>query len=146
MDCYRELNSVFRTELGGIVALLHILLCICRYHTLTTGNITLYCDCQSAINKTIKKTYGGVKCYLGTNYDSLHKGRTLLKELKAKVTITLSWINGHYEGEGKSVLHSLNEVAHHLAYNFLQQDQGTCNPGSKVLEPHLQRCPSYLII
>jgi hypothetical protein len=135
VDGHSELNSTICAELGGIVALLHVLLCICKYHNLTTGNITLYCDSQSALNKTLKTTDGDIKHHLVANYDLLHEGKTILKELQTTINISLLWIKGHYEGAEKSLPHSLNEVAHNLVHDFLQCDQGAYIPRSKVLEP-----------
>lgn len=130
VDGHSDLNSAIRAELGGIVALLHVLLCICN-----TGNITLYCDHQSALNKMLKTTYGDIKHHLVANYDVILEGNTILKELQTTINISLLWIKGHYEGTEKSPLHSLNEVAHNLVHDFLQCDQGAYNPRSKVLEP-----------
>jgi phosphoribosyl-AMP cyclohydrolase len=121
VDGHPDLTNAYRAELGGFVAILHIVLSLCQYHKSFEGSITIYCDCQSAINRLQHTSYGSIKDYLVADYDLLHEGRTLLHRLKSTTNVVLSWVKGHYSGEKKSIQHILNDEAHNLANEFLHK-------------------------
>jgi hypothetical protein len=128
VDGHRNLTSAYRAELGGFVAILHILISICTFHQTTGGSIIIYGDCLSAIKKLQRKSYGGLNEYSVANFDLLNEGRILFNKLKTMTSVTLSWVKGHYSGTEKSKPHILNDMAHDLANDFLKQDNGNYNP------------------
>jgi hypothetical protein len=135
VDGHRNLTSAYRAELGGFVAILHILISICTFHQTTGGSVTIYGDCLSAIKKLQRKSYGGLNEYLVANFDLLNEGRHLFNKLKTMTSVTLSWVKGHYSGTEKSKPHILNDMVHDLANEFLKQDNSDYNPSQTVLEP-----------
>ncbi len=140
VDGHKDLSSTHRAELGGFVAILHILITICTFHSITDGNIIIYGDCLSVINKIQRTTYGHLHDYLIANYDLLNKGRILLSKLKNVILVTVTWVKGHYNGKEKSTPRVRNDIAHNLANDYLHQVMGYFNPSSTVLEP-----PSSLV-
>lgn len=130
-----DLTSVYRAELGGFVAIPHILISICTFHQTMGGSVTIYGDCPSTVNKLQWKSYGGLNEYLVANFDLLNEGRILFNKLKTMTLVTLYWVKGHYSGKEKSKPRILNDMAHNLANDFLKQDMGYYNPSRTVLEP-----------
>jgi hypothetical protein len=128
-------HSAYQAELGGFVTILHIVLSIYQFHNSLEGNITINCDCQSAINHLQKITYGNIKDYLVADFDLLHEGRTLLPHLRTTTIVTLSWVKGHYTEDKKSIQHSLNKAAHKSANDFLHKDQSYFNPSGVIIDP-----------
>lgn len=63
------------------------------------GGYHIFCDCQSALNQLWRNTYSGLKDFLAPDYDLLNEGRSLYKQLKEVITVTLSWVRGHHKGE-----------------------------------------------
>ena len=50
----------YRTELGGITAVLYILLLIARSTELNTGSATLFCDNETAVEAILRTIRGEV--------------------------------------------------------------------------------------
>jgi hypothetical protein len=51
--------------------------------------------------------YGGITKYTVPDFDLLNEGRQLLSKLKETLTISLSWVKGHFTGGNKSIEHKL---------------------------------------
>lgn len=124
VDGHPDLTSTYRAELGGFVTILHIVFSTSEFHQLLEGNLTIYCDCQSAMNRLQKISYESLRDYLVEDFDLFHEGRTLLNRLKTFTSVTSSWVP-----------HILNDAAHNLANDFLHKDQGYYNPGRVVIDP-----------
>ncbi len=62
------------------------------------------------------------------DFDLLHEDRTLLSHLKKTTSVTFAWVKGHYGRNEKPIPHTLNDVAHNLAHDFLHQDRGHYKP------------------
>ncbi len=135
VDGHKHLTSAYRAELGGFVATLHILHSICTFYQITNGAVIIYGDCLSAINKLQKKSYGSLKDYLVANFDLLNDRRILLEKLKTNISVTLHWVKGHSTGNKKSRPQILNDIAHSLAYEFLNKDMGNYNSSTTVIDP-----------
>ncbi len=142
MDGHPDFTSAYRAELGGFIAILHIILSVCTYHQLSGGTVIIYCDCQSAINRLQKQSYGSLKDFLVAAFDLLNEGRILLKCLKDTTQVTISWVKGHNNGDVKSMPHLLDKEVHNLANKFLHQNLGYYNPSKTVLDLFL----SYMTI
>jgi hypothetical protein len=119
VDGHKDLTSIHRAELGGFVAILHIIISICTFHSVSGGSVTIYGDYLSVINKLQKTMYGCLQDYLVAKYDLLHEGRTLLSKLKNEISVTLMWVKGHYTGNKKSTPHRRNGMANNLANDYL---------------------------
>ncbi len=135
VDGHPNQQSPYRAELGGIVAILHITLTICKHYTKSEGSITLYCDCLKAIKRIQREHTLGLKHYNISDFDLLHDSRSLLQQLRDSININICWVKGHYTGNNKSVEHHLNAAAHSLANDFLRQHQGPFNPRAQVIHP-----------
>ncbi len=127
IDGHPRLVNPYRAEIGGLVNICHILLSVCKFHGISGGSMTIYCDCKSALNQLHRPNYGSIKDYLVPDYDLMNEGHSLYKQLKGLTNANLSWVKGHHNG-GKLVQHPFNDRAHSLAYNFITQDQGYYNP------------------
>jgi hypothetical protein len=137
VDGHPDMMNPYRAELGGLVSVLHILTTISTHYKISSGELTVYSNCLSAI-KHVQHSYKlGLTHHLAPDYDLLNEGRTLLNQLQTSCKVTLKWIKGHFKGK-KSIAHKLNEIAHNLAYSYLKEGHVTHNPQKLVYDP-----PSY---
>jgi len=87
IDCHPKQLSSYRPELGGITSLLFLLAVIVRTGSVTTGQVKLYCDNQSALDNVFNSTpKRGIDPLLKVDYDLL----VLAKDLVNTLPITRS--------------------------------------------------------
>jgi hypothetical protein len=90
----------YRSELGGILAIVTIANAIATFHDVHTGTIELGCDCESGITAIFDHTYDTPK---QPHHDLIHEIR---KKIKAS---TLTWKHRHVRGHQDK----------HISYQFL---------------------------
>jgi hypothetical protein len=138
-DGHPALMSSYRSELGGILALLYIIYRICKYYDLSSGKAVFYCDNKVAIGNSFKSAPSGITPFFQPDYDLLG----LIHELVTLILITVvgNWVKGHYTGTERQLQHDLNDEADKLASNHLFNQSPPFNthkcpqpfPGYRVL-------------
>ena len=117
IDCNPRTLSSYRTELGGLAAVLYVLQIIVQVFEVETGVVTLYCDNKSALENTFDEMpKRGIYPLLATDYDLLILLREILSTLPIQVIIR--HIKGHYKGDERRVEHDLNALADTMAEQF----------------------------
>jgi predicted RNA-binding Zn-ribbon protein involved in translation (DUF1610 family) len=93
-------QCAYRSELGGIVGILVMLELLCSQFYLTSGQVTLGCDCESAIKKLRAHKHPKPS---DSHYDLLMDCRARIRALP--ITVTFKWVEGHQDSKHKG--HSL---------------------------------------
>ena len=117
IDCNPRTLSSYRPELGGLAAVLYLLLIIVQVFEVETGVVTLYCDNKSALENTFDEMpKRGIYPLLATDYDLLILLREILSILPIRVIS--KHVKGHYKGDERRVEHDLNALADTMAEQF----------------------------
>lgn len=117
----------YRSELGGLTALLCLLKHILQLRNVLTGQCTIYCDNSAALNNVFKPSLdAGIYPLLESDYDLLGVARLLLSELP--ITIKHEWVKGHYNGPERQLKHDLNDEADELATEYRQRPDARFRP------------------
>jgi hypothetical protein len=131
-DCHPDMNSSYRAELSGLLAVSYLLTGICTHHWILTGNVTLYCDHKGAIcNVFIRRNL--VSPFMKSDYDIIHLTKQILKSLPVK--LTGQWVNGHSTAKMKSVQEELNIIADGLAGDYASAPHPRHRPSRLPLPP-----------
>ncbi len=109
-------SSSYRSELGGLIAVLYIIYKICHYYQVTDGKIKYHCDNKGVIRNVFSSWQQTISQFLGTDYDLVHTAQLLLHALP--ITVVAEWVKGHYDGDYREHKHDLNDEADRLATNF----------------------------
>jgi hypothetical protein len=72
VTCHPGMNSSYRAELKGLLAVSYLLTRICTHHRLLTGSITLYCDHKGAIRNVFHREKLGITPFTASDYDIIH--------------------------------------------------------------------------
>ena len=113
--------SSYRSELGGLTALLCILKHVLLHHPTNLGRCTIYCDNTSALNNVFTSYLdSGIYPLLEADYDLLGVARQLLQGLP--IQIEHEWVKGHYTGNDRQLKHDLNDQVDEMANAY------RCNP------------------
>lgn len=64
-------NSPYRSEISGLLAVLYIPTKICRFHNIKTGSLTIICGNKGALWNIFSRTYSGISPFLYTDFDLL---------------------------------------------------------------------------
>jgi hypothetical protein len=130
--------SSYRTELGGILAALYVITRICEYYNITQGKMTLYCDNKGAITNSFKTNTPTVSHFLSPSYDLLYS----IKQLIAATPITIvgDWVKGHYSGKNRQIQHDLNDTAHQIAGEHLENQSLPDGTNGSTIP-----CPGYKV-
>jgi len=117
IDGHPEWLSSYRPEMGGMVALLFLVLSVTKHQEIYSGQATLYCDNQGALDNLFDEfPKRGIFPMLQRDYDLLHIGKRLLREIP--ITVTGKWVKGHFTGKDRKPQHDLNALADQLANEF----------------------------
>jgi hypothetical protein len=111
-----SLMSSYRTELGGLLAILYMIYRICQQYQVTSGKVSYYCDNKGVISNIFSHRTPSITQFLQTDSDLVMEARHLLTLIP--VTILASWVKGHYNGEFREFKHDLNEKVDRLATEF----------------------------
>lgn len=117
INCHPHLITSYRTELGGITAVLYLLQLVVRSFCLTTGTATIFCDNQAALEAVFTENpRRGVYPLLAPKYDFI----CIAKEMYIQMPIVIEhkWVKGHYQGDEWQVAHDLNALVDTMATQF----------------------------
>jgi hypothetical protein len=70
-DSHPQLMSSYCSELGGLLASVYIIHCICQYYNITTGKVTIYCNSKGAITNAFQQTPPRISPYTTSDFDLL---------------------------------------------------------------------------
>ena len=97
----------YRSELGGITAILYIFQQIVLHLDITSGSVMLYCDNKGALENVFnEQPKRGIYPLLERDYDMLGAARAIRRDIPIKVTG--KWVKGHYKGNNREIQHDLN--------------------------------------
>jgi len=117
IDGHPLLLSPYRTELGGILALLYLLNVIVRCNELREGTVTLFCDNKTALENVFDENpKRGIYPMLAADYDFIVIARKLVKA--TPITINHRHVKGHYTGDERRVEHDLNDLVDTMSKKF----------------------------
>jgi hypothetical protein len=89
-------QCAYRSETGGIIGILTTLEALCAQHSLTTGLVTIGCDCESAIKKL---TAHRLPEPHDNHYDMLLDARARIKALP--IDIKFKHVEGHQDDKNQ---------------------------------------------
>jgi hypothetical protein len=112
------LSSPYRSELSGLAAILYLIQCICLHQSITSGNITLYCDNSGALCNVFRRRYKGITQFLHTDSDLVQLAISLLVEIPIKVQA--KWVKGQSTATKKTLPETLNTIADKLAGSYVK--------------------------
>ncbi len=115
-DGHPALMSSYRTELGGLLAVLYTIYRICQHYQVTSGKMSYYCDNKGVISNVFSHCAPSISHYFHTDADLVMEARHLLTLLP--VTILAGWVKGHYVGDHREYKHDLNDQVDQLADRF----------------------------
>jgi hypothetical protein len=115
-DGHPSLLSSYRSELGGWLAVLYTIYCICIHYQVSSGKVTYYCDNNGVLKNVFSITAPGISPYLQTDADLVMEAKRPIDILP--ITIIAEWVKGHYNGKDREYKHNLNETADSLATSF----------------------------
>ena len=137
IDGHSELITSYRTELGGITAVLYLLMLIVRSTNLTQGTVTIYCDNKAALEAIFTENpRRGIYPLLAPDYDFISIAREMYR--KMPITIVERWVKGHYQGNDRQVAHDLNELVDTMATDFRRHPPRGYTPKAQSLVHPLQ--------
>lgn len=138
IDGHLLLITSYRTELGGITAVLYILLLIVRSAKLTTGTVTIYCNNKAAIEAIFAENpRRGIYPMLKPDYDFISIAREMCN--KMPITIVERWVKGHYKGDDRQIAHDLNDLVDTMATQFRKSPPRGYTPSTKSLKTRCKR-------
>jgi len=142
VDCHPKDLSSYRPELGGITSLLFLLTVITKISAITSGQVTLYCDNQSALENVFTSTpKRGIYPLLAVDYDLLVLAKDMLQALPIRVS--WAWVKGHYKGDDRKIQHDLNDLVDTLATQFRVAPPAGYEPTSKPMFHQLHAAALY---
>jgi hypothetical protein len=115
-DGHPKLMSSYRSELGGLLAVLYLIHCICHHYQVQGGQLKYHCDNRGVLKNVFSPATPGIAPYLQADADLVMEARRLLSIIP--VTIIAEWVKGHYSGKEREFKHDLNEIADSLATSF----------------------------
>ncbi len=93
-DGHPNRTSSYWAELGGLVAILHIIHRICSHFQVELGRAKYYCDNKSVIKNVFSPNTRTISDFLHTDYDLVIMAKRLLKLLP--VTKVAERVKSHY--------------------------------------------------
>mmetsp|Transcript_16534 Transcript_16534/g.23564 ORF Transcript_16534/g.23564 Transcript_16534/m.23564 type:complete len:1161 (+) Transcript_16534:4649-8131(+) len=138
IDGNPEWVTSYRSELGGITAILYILQQMVLHLDITSGSVMLYCDNKGALENVFdEQPKRGIYPLLERDYDMLGAARAIRRDIPIKVTGT--WVKGHYKGNNREIQHDLNDLADYIATQFQQNPpEGFRSRRMPALHPHYE--------
>jgi ribonuclease HI len=131
--------SSYRTELGGLVAVLYIIFRICSHYQVTAGKLTYYCDNKGVLSNIFRTAPITVTGCLQTDFDLVLVAKRLVSLLP--ITIVAEWVKGHYDGGQREHKHDLNHRADTLAAHFTHRPPPRLKTATTLSGPRLRRMP-----
>ena len=118
--------SSYRTELGGLVAVLYIIFRICTHYHITAGKLIYHCDNKGVLSNVFSSPPVTITSSLQTDFDLVLTAKRLITLIP--VTIVAEWVKGHYDGDTRAYKHDLNDRADYLATSFTKQPPTGLHP------------------
>jgi hypothetical protein len=115
-DGHPRLTSSYQSELGGLLAVLYTIYCICLHFQVMGGKMKYHCDNRGVLTNVFSTTTPGIAPYLQTDADLVMEAKHHLEAIP--IMILVEWIKGHYNGKDREHKHELNEIADSLATSF----------------------------
>ncbi len=84
----------------------------------TSGSAIINFDKLKAVKGVSNKSPINIKMAMNNNADIMMDIKDILKQLK--ITTTMSWVKGHYEGTEDHIKYKLNQIAHNAPVSFLK--------------------------
>lgn len=108
----------YRSELGGLLAVLYIIYRVCSAYDIQAGKVKYYCDNKGVIQNVFHPPcQPSITSFLATDSDLVYTARSLLDIIP--ITIIGTWVKGHQKDD-TDPKHVLNNTADKLARAFLQ--------------------------
>jgi hypothetical protein len=104
-DGHPALMSSYRSELGGLLAVLYTIYHICQHYQVQNGKMKYHCDNKGVLTDAIP------------------------------VTILAEWVKGHYNGKDHEFKHDLNEITDTMATSFNSSPHPKFSPRRKPIAP-----------
>jgi hypothetical protein len=117
-DGHPDHMTSYRSELGGLLAVLYIIYRVCSAYDIQAGKVNYYCDNKGVIQNVFHPScQPSITSFLATDSDLVYTARSLLDIIP--ITIIGTWVKGHQKDD-KDPKHVLNNTAGKLARDFLQ--------------------------
>ena len=137
IDGHPLLITSYRTELGGLTALLYLLVLIVRSTEIRSGSATIFCDNKAALEAVFTdRPRRGIYPLLAPDYDFISIAREMLRKLP--IDIQPRWVKGHYTGDDRAVAHDLNALVDSMAAQFRKAPPRGYTPKAQSLTHSLQ--------
>jgi hypothetical protein len=134
-DRHPDHMTSYRSELGGLLAVLYLIYRVCSYYEIQTGKLLLYCDNKGALQNVFhSKGKPGITPFMDTDSELVEAARLLVSSIP--ITIMAEWVKGHKTGPLETK-HKLNHKADQLAGSFSK------NPPHKFKAKHLPVAPPH---
>jgi hypothetical protein len=143
-DGHPRLMSSYRSELGGLLAVLYTIYRICQHYHVTSGKLRYYCDNKGVLTNVFSPLAPGLAPYLQTDADLVMEAKRLLGIIP--ITILAEWVKGHYSGKDKEFKHELNDTADNLATSFNRHPQPPFLPQVKPVAPPIMAQDYYTMV
>jgi hypothetical protein len=92
-DGHPKLMPSYQSELGGLLAVLYTIYCICQHFQVTSGKMKYHCDNKGVLTNVFSPTPPGITPYLQTDADLVMEAKHLFNAIP--VTILVGWVKGH---------------------------------------------------
>ncbi len=132
-DGHPKLISSYRSELGGLLAVLYTIYCICQHYHVQGGKMKHHCDNKGVLTNVFSPTAPGITPYLQADVNLVMKAKRLINAIP--VTILAEWVKGHYNGKDHKFKHELNEIADSMATSFNSSPHPKFHPHRKPIAP-----------
>jgi ribonuclease HI len=116
-----------------LVALLYLIYKICVHHTITSGQVTVYCDNVSALNTVFYRNFRGINQFTASDHDLVTNVQDLINLLP--ITVKHVWVKGHSNSKNPTLPEKLNDLADNLAKSYTENPPHAFKPRSLTLAP-----------
>ena len=143
IDCNPVALSSYRPELGGMTALIYILMNIIHTFDIPSGCVTMFCDNKSALENILDGApKRGIYPLLEADYDLLLLAKEMLSSMPIK--IEGRWVKGHYSGDNRQVEHDLNSLVDTMATQFREHPPPGFHPSAFPLFHRSHKAAAYI--
>jgi hypothetical protein len=132
-DGHPSLMTSYRTELGGLLAVLYIIHRICQHYQIKEGRAKCHGDNRGTITNDFSPIRPGITPFLTTDHDLVSLAQGLLQIIP--VTVLGEWVKGHYTGMSKEYKHELNHRVNSMATQFQKRQPQRYTTLRKPLTP-----------
>jgi hypothetical protein len=118
-DGHPDYMTSYRSELGGLIAVLYIIHRICAAYNIQSGKVQYYCDNKGVIQNVFHPLcQPSITTFMETDSELVAAARALIDCIP--ITIIGSWVKGH-QSDDKEPKYLLNNMADKLARNFTKK-------------------------